>query len=425
MQEFKTHKKIIYIIPSPFFQRDFHRFGCEYLMSCGYDVEIWYIPIDGFVEFETQAGMYTGDNLYVLSKREYSKRVSMCSNDIYIYMHSRAEVMLPLVDYKCTYILYGGFGRIVSYDDLIVEQVGDTLEDNTYYLSSLAQIKEEGILFVMQKRLDKYIRFFINNKYIHSIKNNPPTLIMTSVQPCLSEYFKPEEIQYSKKNIITHSFDYDRYIETNRLDTSNDENCILYIDSGIYLLSYDAKINNLWEDVREHTEEYFDQLDYLFEKISEHYCLPIVIAGHPHTQYPDNAYNGREIVFNKTCELVKHAKAVITTSSTAISFVALYDKPMVHIYNSRLHTYINKYTRVFIDEFIKYQSKEIEGVGVLNMDNKDDMDHPWDFFKKFDEKKRDLYIHDYIIDTTISDKTTYEVLEEEIRIICDDGIEKR
>lgn len=401
-------KNIIYLISSPFFLRDYYRFGCAFLDSKGYGLEIWYIPIDGDPSFVSQAGMYHSNNLFVLSVKEYNMRVLSNCDAIFVSLHFSSEVLLPLINNNCKYILYGGFGRIPLYHSLIKEKTGgDTLSFR--FLTS-----GEGVYTIIKRRFRKTIREKKEKEYRRIVYKNPPALIVTSVKPCINECFRVEEVECSKKIVYVHSFDYDRYIETNRVDDSCDENYIVYIDSGIYLLSYDAVRENIYNDVREYISEYFQQTNVLFERLSMYYDLPVIIAGHPHVYYPDNAYNGRRIVFNRTCELVKHAKVVITTDSTAISFAVLYNKPLVHVFNKRLHTEIEKQCGVCWDEWIMYKAGVIEKVGWIDMDKDDDMICPWNQVMRFDTEKRDLYIKEYIIDNATTEETTYEVLEKEI-----------
>lgn len=116
------NKEVVYLVPGPFWERDYHRYGCKYLCEHGYKIEIWSIPLDGDPGFTSDAGMYQGNHLFFLSTTEYNKRIKTHLNDIYISIHFRAEIMIPLVNNGCTYILYGGFGPCVSENDLLTKK---------------------------------------------------------------------------------------------------------------------------------------------------------------------------------------------------------------------------------------------------------------------------------------------------------------
>lgn len=78
---------------------------------------------------------------------------------------------------------------------------------------------------------------------------------------------------------------------------------------------------------------YYSTINKFFDSIELVHNLKVVIAAHPkshlYTKY--NYFDGREVFFNKTCELVKNAEFVLTSSSTSISFAILYKKPIIFI----------------------------------------------------------------------------------------------
>jgi hypothetical protein len=78
---------------------------------------------------------------------------------------------------------------------------------------------------------------------------------------------------------------------------------------------------------------YFRDLNAYFDYIEKSYDVKVVIAAHPKAySYKDiNPFNGREIVFNKSCELIKDSQFVLTHHSTAISFAILFRKPIVFL----------------------------------------------------------------------------------------------
>ena len=74
------------------------------------------------------------------------------------------------------------------------------------------------------------------------------------------------------------------------------------------------------------------QENYLFLSILENYFdLKFVIAGHPHSKYEQfpKYYDYREVVYNKTGELIKDCEFVINRGSTAISLAIIYNKPIL------------------------------------------------------------------------------------------------
>ena len=108
--------------------------------------------------------------------------------------------------------------------------------------------------------------------------------------------------------------DYDRYIETNRINQDHENKHILYCDSGLFHYTQDSLISK-WYSGRDYEQEYYDQLERLFTMLESHYQIPVVIATHPHSLYGDKAFHGRKLVYGKTCELAKDATVFVTTTS--------------------------------------------------------------------------------------------------------------
>lgn len=410
----KTMRNVIFIIPSPCFQRDYHRFGCEYLAKCGYNVKIWFVPIDGDSTFSTQAGMYKGSNLFKFSLSEYSREILSNDDAWYIVLHFSAEILLPLAKNKCLYILYGGFGRTIPSSSLPIEMKRH--EGIDYTKSTIANdLFKLGLTGVLKRRIQKKKKRDVEKEYRKLLITNPPCMIVTSVAECLNEYYRSDEIKNCREIVDIHSYDYDRFIETNREDSTVNEDYIVYLDSGIFFPSYDSERLSAFSRAQEHCDEIVNKLEVLFTSLSNYYKMPLIIAGHPHIKYPANAYNGREIVFNDSCKLVKNSKFVITSDSTAVSFVALYNKPLLRFSSKWFHE-MDPSMGVFFDELIEYKSR-IEGTGFLNLDDEKMMSAPWKCITMFDPEKRKDYIKEYIIDNDTTEETTYEVLEKKLRLI--------
>lgn len=85
-------------------------------------------------------------------------------------------------------------------------------------------------------------------------------------------------------------------------------------------------------------EIYFRDLNAYFKHIEKTYEVKIVIAAHPKADVykTNNPFDGREIIFDKTCELIKYSKFVLTHHSTAISYPILFKKPIVFLNSMEL-----------------------------------------------------------------------------------------
>ena len=206
--------------------------------------------------------------------------------------------------------------------------------------------------------------------------------------------------------------DYDRYIESRNVKSSK---CLLYCDSGFFDLDQDYILNPRIMATVVHRSECLSQLEILFNKLEDYYKLPIVVAGHPHTRYESDTFCGRQIVFNRIGELAANSELFIGTTSTAISFAAIYNLHVLQIANSFFREVkISKYDDFSAYDYIRFQTDEL-GTGFLDLDDTEAMNHPWDYVKLMDEDKRKRYIKKYVIDSDRSERITVEYIEEFIR----------
>ena len=88
---------------------------------------------------------------------------------------------------------------------------------------------------------------------------------------------------------------------------------------------------------------YYGHLNALFKKIEAAYQLPVVIAAHPKAELykTHNYYEGREVLFGKTAELVKNSVCVLAHYSTSIGYAIATEKPLVFlnalVYKQNIH----------------------------------------------------------------------------------------
>ena len=111
------------------------------------------------------------------------------------------------------------------------------------------------------------------------------------------------------------------------------ERYVVYIDNN-FPVHTDIRIREPYLNVDEMAPKFYASLNSFFDRIERKYNCKVKIAGHPIAQYKENPYGGREILYDKTVELVKDALAVCIHTSNAFSYVVLFDKPVALLYNS-------------------------------------------------------------------------------------------
>ncbi|MBQ7582622.1 MAG: hypothetical protein IJU25_07360 [Lachnospiraceae bacterium] len=397
--------KIVFIIRHPYAKRDHVRFGAKYLMDRGYQVEIWRIMSADSLQMEWTAGMYSGSNYHEYTEEMYADALDRDRDCSLFIFQGKIEALYPAAGKGCRYIILAGLGVLpvmhTDDEDLLYHAPGANL------LSKLANRLERLTPDHLRKRI---LQKSLNRKRSTLLSENPPLFFVTSTQYAAKRYLTGEE--RSGRVLYTHSMDYDRYIEANRKDANTHEKHIVFIDSGYFHKNYDfyREKKDSRQDAGEH---FFGQLNALFASLEAHYGLPVVIAGHPHSVYEDE-FGARELVFDQTCELVKDAALVIMSTSTAVSFAILYDKPVLKIYNQFMRQMPGAYG-LSLYGYIALETATNLGCGILDMDDVEKMTHPWDFALRPDAVKREKYLRDCIIDNDTSGHTIMECVEERIR----------
>lgn len=146
-------------------------------------------------------------------------------------------------------------------------------------------------------------------------------------------------IEKNTKIVDAHSHDFNKYLRSaNKNATFESESLsqAIFLDSGSPMFPGDyahTKTKPLFTK-----EKWYPALCKFFEVCEEALKVQIKIAGHYKTEHEShpNYFNGNEVLYGKTNELIKNSKLVIALTSTAISYAVAHRKPVVFIYNNEL-----------------------------------------------------------------------------------------
>lgn len=399
-------RKVIYIWNTPFGNRDYHRLGVDYLEKQGYNVEIWRIINDNSVRVLFSAGMYAGNNYFEYYMDEYEKRVEKCGRETVFIFYQINQYIIPVAQARHQYIIMCGLAPTFWPKGDLFSKLSKTKEKA---IESLPVRLRKGLAFFLFSSINRGRIKKINGKINKLIKLAPPRIVISSTRSASREYV-PEQLH--DMVITTHAMDYDRFIEVNRYSTNSEKKHIVYCDSGLFHTGLDGIMSS--RDMGQtYEQEYYAQLNNLFQILEDYYQIPVVIAGHPHVVYDNNAFCGRSIYFDKTCELTKNATLFVTTNSTATSFALLYDTPILKIANQKMRLVDGFGLDTY--ELIKYEAEVLLECGFLNMDNEEEMKSPWKHIKATNANKRKEYINKYIIDNDTTKQTIIEYLEEQLQ----------
>ena len=76
---------------------------------------------------------------------------------------------------------------------------------------------------------------------------------------------------------------------------------------------------------------YYKLVNEYLSKIEDKYDCEVIIAAHPSAvKYEEhNYFGGRKVIFNQTAQLVLNSLGVLTHNTTAVSYAAIYRKPII------------------------------------------------------------------------------------------------
>lgn len=124
---------------------------------------------------------------------------------------------------------------------------------------------------------------------------------------------------------------------TDRFIVFIDQNFPYHVDLRVW--QPDIKIEDL-------ARRFFPSINRFFNHLEKVYDCKVVIAVHPKAQYRDNPFEGREMVSFSTAALVRDSIGVCMHSSNALSFVMLYDKPVVSMVNGAIKDVDHQYNQI-------------------------------------------------------------------------------
>tara|TARA_B100001057_G_scaffold302507_1_gene302718 strand:- start:394 stop:1545 length:1152 start_codon:yes stop_codon:yes gene_type:complete len=202
-----------------------------------------------------------------------------------------------------------------------------------------------------------------------------------------------KQLSYSKKNISVCLCDYKQNMKAKSFISN--EKYSVFIDIN---LPYhpDTFYSYTIDD-----DKYFKSLNNFFNKYEKEYGIKVIIAAHPKSKYDNRTFDGREIYYLKTAELIKSCEHVFLHHSTAISYAVLNYKPMSFLITDEI---INS-TDFFLTKGLSdYFNKDLINIDDLSTTRVD--------IGKLDKELYDKYKYSYIVSrATEGTDTTKTVLE--------------
>jgi hypothetical protein len=146
-------------------------------------------------------------------------------------------------------------------------------------------------------------------------------------------------VKKSDHIVKAHSRDYNEYILKKKIIMENKEHSKKWITllDGAGPGSYsDTEILKIKTHIT--AEVWYPRLSDFLSILENKYNVSTKVAGHYLTNYknPCSLFSGREVIYDKTLELVSNSEFVITRRSASISFAVILKKPIILIYSNQL-----------------------------------------------------------------------------------------
>lgn len=281
--------------------------------------------------------------------------------------------------FDCSYLIYQkktaqiNIKNIFKKNKIKIKQ--DKIKSEKEFLFKLNNIMPEYVIDGIQSEFTQFLKMKVNFEFKYISFNDAIVNWNTNYLKFINSYFLKSFFNHYKNLIfqivkyknINFNYDigffagddskkllvfkrtkeifwigsHDYYSNYKKKKIKTDKNLITYIDSNLYLnpevqQNYNKTENLTFKYLQNHFRKIFDAIERLTN-------LKIVVALHPNPKllrnFDHHSLFKRKIYKNKTIELIKKSKFVITDLSTAINFAILNYKPIVFAYNNKIKSH--------------------------------------------------------------------------------------
>jgi len=326
--------KVIFFVESSFNKRDYDRFGIDLLINNGFVVEVW-----DFTPF-----MHPGCN------REIDAEIKEYKGYFQYFNKKNTISAILCLDQNCYVVCLVGycFNSLAIYKALSVRKLKYAVL-MALVLPPINSVKRKRIIIAKTKKSIFLIVFnyiFIRIPF-YFLGISPVSIILAGGEKSTS-YKYPTN---NKTEILWgHTLDYDIYLRNKNNSISVDSNTAVFLDS---YLPFHPDFIRIGMKHPITANEYYPLLCKCFSVVERLYGVTVVIAAHPRSEYKEQSdyFGGRRIVKNKTIDLVRDSKFVLSHASTAINYAVLFEKPIIFLTTDKLE---KSFTALSVDSMVNY-----------------------------------------------------------------------
>lgn len=366
--------KIVFIPNLPYTYRDHKRFGVEYFIDKGYDIEVMdvhNILIPGYKD-KIKIEYYTFEKHWEPeSVEEIIENVKKLSKNDYIFFYIAGYDAIKLLN-----------KMKVNSQASFITYVGGSIPITTVHCTFFDYLKTNIKKFI-KKFIPKYRLKFDTDYYVSGAPNDE--IIFSNLITEKTKIIKSNSRDYNlclKSNLYRNKKKYCVFLDTDIIDASD------YVLFG--------------SDAIKDVETYLKKLVKFFQWVEKEYNLDVIIAAHPKSRiYKNkNVLEGFKIVHGKSAELVHGSEFVINEGTTAVSYAIFFNKPLI-FFTFREIDFFNHHLCAFTKEL----RKEIIDIDKICK---------YEFDKELKNKARYKYYKNNYL--TYEDKNidTFQMIEKEI-----------
>lgn len=321
--------KIIVIPNQKYTYRDHKRFGVEYFIEQGINVEVFDIDNILYPDIDWEQ---MGDKRYIFegyrqfeNAKQFIDAFKELTKDDYIFLYPSNEILIELLK------------KIKTITDAKLI---------TYYGGAIPITHYKCV-----NPIKTFVRFFRRMmKKTYHFQKFPLDIVFIGSE--IDEEYASPYINKKTKLVKVHSRDYNLSLETEKEYKHTKKYCVFLDTEAINASDY--KLLNINHEItKEQTIFYYQKLFNFFKWIEKEYNVDVIIAAHPKNRKYLNkkSINNFLIEHNQSALLVKNADFVLTEGSTAVSFALFFNKPIVLFTMNELSFF--KHTCVFSKELKK------------------------------------------------------------------------
>lgn len=385
---------IIYLVTNTYFNdRDKKRFGVDYFLYNGYkvivlDVQDYLNPELNHLEkpiFKSHQNLEVIVSCNMKMVKSVIDKFGIGVSFLYIdntYKSLKIKKYLQKNNIKIG-ILHGGM--LPSFVE----------KKNKLYtvISKFQSLNIKNTVKIIFNKL--YVKIFDIKYYDFLITANYDTSLLNY------NFAKPIKI------IETHCLDYDLVLENKNFKNTMKNKYVVFIDQ--YILNHSDFLRTNTK-INIEADKYYKELNTLFHQIEKYKKYKVIIAAHPRAEIAEykKLFNGRDIVYGNSIQLVKYCEFAMTHYSTAINFAIIYKKPILFLSNNEfnfanLNMYVKGFSNLLNQVYINLScSYDIQNM-LIKVDNHRYKEYEIKYIKKNNKEKNtyEIFENSFLQDEVI------------------------